>query len=152
MTHVQILLLRCVCWARRVTAFPDGQVEESCQSMAPNHTPLESQISSSPYKGSIHISVFNSVTLQVAENASEFQGFMLQAREINGKTAVGCFTLIKTNQSRALNCFNIEVLYSSADKKSQSEATWEAPANSSLGDIQFLHVFNSCLKRQMIYL
>uniref|UniRef100_A0A8C1MX99 Reelin domain-containing protein n=1 Tax=Cyprinus carpio TaxID=7962 RepID=A0A8C1MX99_CYPCA len=43
---------------RRVTAFPDGQVEESCQSMAPNHTPLESQISSSPYKVSVNSTTF----------------------------------------------------------------------------------------------
>uniref|UniRef100_A0A671MQ65 Reelin domain-containing protein n=1 Tax=Sinocyclocheilus anshuiensis TaxID=1608454 RepID=A0A671MQ65_9TELE len=56
--HVRILLLLCVCWARRVTAFPDGQVEESCQSMATNHTHFESQISSSPYKVSVNSTTF----------------------------------------------------------------------------------------------
>ncbi|KAK2901113.1 hypothetical protein Q8A67_009228 [Cirrhinus molitorella] len=69
---------------------------------------------------------------------------MLQAREVHGKTAVGRFTLINTNQSRALNCFNIEnstLSQASADKKSQFEATWEAPANSSLDDIQFFVTF-----------
>lgn len=36
---------------------------------------------------------------------------------------------------------NSTLSQASADKKSQFEATWEAPANSSLGDIQFLYVF-----------
>ncbi|KAF4117122.1 hypothetical protein G5714_001675 [Onychostoma macrolepis] len=137
--HVEILLLLCLCCVRRVTAYSNGRVEDSCQSMTPNHTGFESQISSSPYKVSVNSTTFTpgqtiTVTLQAAENASEFQGFMLQAREVDGKTAVGHFTSININQSRALNCFNIEnstLSQASADKKSQYEATWEAPANSS---------------------
>ncbi|XP_050950548.1 putative ferric-chelate reductase 1 [Labeo rohita] len=147
--HVEILLLLCVCCVRRVTAYPGGQVENSCESMTPNHPDFEPQTDGSPYKVFVNSTTFTpgqtiTVTLQAAENTSEFQGFMLQAREVHGKTAVGRFTLINTNQSRALNCFNIEnstLSQASADKKSQFEATWEAPANSSLDDIQFFVTF-----------
>ncbi|KAK7158993.1 hypothetical protein R3I94_005358 [Phoxinus phoxinus] len=117
--------------------------------MIPYHSNFESQTSSSPYKVSVNSTTFTprqtiTVTLQAAENASEFQGFMLQAREVDGKTAVGCFTSINTVQSRALNCFNIEnstLSQASAVKKSQFEATWEAPTNTSLVDIQFFVTF-----------
>uniref|UniRef100_A0A673H2P4 Reelin domain-containing protein n=1 Tax=Sinocyclocheilus rhinocerous TaxID=307959 RepID=A0A673H2P4_9TELE len=56
--HVAILLLLCVCCVRRVTAYPDGQVEDSCQSMNPNHTDFKSQISSSLYKVSVNSTTF----------------------------------------------------------------------------------------------
>ncbi|XP_067220164.1 putative ferric-chelate reductase 1 [Chanodichthys erythropterus] len=146
--HVYILLVLCVC-LRGVTSFPNGKVEESCESMTPNHPEFKPQTSSSPYKVSVNSTTFTpgqtiTVTLQAAENASEFQGFMLQAREVDRKTAVGRFTSINTVQSRALNCFNIEnstLSQASADKKSHFEATWEAPTNSSLGDIQFVVTF-----------
>ncbi|KAK7162880.1 hypothetical protein R3I93_007047 [Phoxinus phoxinus] len=116
--------------------------------MIPYHSNSE-QTSSSPYKVSVNSTTFTpgqtiTVTLQAAENASEFQGFMLQAREVDGKTAVGRFTSINTVQSRALNCFNIEnstLSQASAVKESQFEATWEAPTNTSLVDIQFFVTF-----------
>uniref|UniRef100_A0A671PRB1 Uncharacterized protein n=1 Tax=Sinocyclocheilus anshuiensis TaxID=1608454 RepID=A0A671PRB1_9TELE len=50
--HV-LLFFRCT-----VTAYPDGQVEDSCQSMNPNHTDFKSQISSSLYKVSVNSTTF----------------------------------------------------------------------------------------------
>lgn len=55
--HVCILLV-CVFCVRGIMAYPDGTVEESCQSMFPNHSDIEPQTNSSPYSVSVNSTTF----------------------------------------------------------------------------------------------
>ncbi|XP_031734519.1 putative ferric-chelate reductase 1 [Anarrhichthys ocellatus] len=78
------------------------------------------------------------------ENSStEFQGFLLQARSRKGLALlwpVGKFTNISTTLFTALHCNNMEnstVSQASGVKKKKVQLTWEAPSNSSYGDIYF---------------
>ncbi|KAK0131670.1 Ferric-chelate reductase 1 [Merluccius polli] len=85
--------------------------------------------------------------MEMASGSSiPFQGFLLQARSRVGQERwpVGCFTNINTNMIHTLSCSglkNSSISHSSTTNKTRVQVTWEAPNDTTHGDIYFCASF-----------
>ncbi|CAL8314473.1 unnamed protein product [Gadus morhua 'NCC'] len=150
---VWLLLLAAVLGrVREGRGFSNGSVASSCETLLPGHHPYNASTLASPYTVSASASTYRpgdsiTVYMEMASNGSiPFQGFILQAMSRAGQEGlpVGCFTNIDTSLTNTLHCRgmqNSSISHSSPTKKQRLQVTWEAPSNSSSGDIYFCASF-----------
>ncbi|KAM9349991.1 putative ferric-chelate reductase 1 [Symphorus nematophorus] len=145
---VLFLAVACVCCVEDCVCFPNGSVAFSCGSLMPVHPPYTPSTSSPPFTLSASNATYRpggviTVTVEVTNSTTEFQGFLLQARSRQGNAVlwpVGKFTNINTTLFTALHCNNMEnstVSQASGARKKRVQLTWEAPSNNNYGDIYF---------------
>uniref|UniRef100_A0A4W6EYS6 Uncharacterized protein n=1 Tax=Lates calcarifer TaxID=8187 RepID=A0A4W6EYS6_LATCA len=111
--------------------------------MQPRHSGLSPQTVPAPFTITTDRSSYSpgqgvKVQLQ-ALGSTPFSGFLLQAREVGGQSAVGSFTLT-TNAAQLLTCSqnpNSAVSHTSASAKTSVEATWKSDAATEGKAIQF---------------
>ncbi|KAK6484194.1 putative ferric-chelate reductase 1 [Huso huso] len=128
-----------------VSGYPSGLVTDSCSSMTPQHGGTNAQTSAAPFSVTASKATYSpgdqiTVTLQAKSNT--FQGFLLQARQIGGRAAVGSFTITDPTNTQGLKCnaANSAVSHTSDSEKSMIQATWNAPS-SGIGNIEFSATF-----------
>ncbi|XP_068455281.1 putative ferric-chelate reductase 1 [Clinocottus analis] len=138
----------CVCCVQQCVGFPNGSVAFSCSSMTPVHPPFIPSTSSPPFTLSTSSASYRpggviTVTVEVKNSSTDFQGFLLQARSMAGLDLlwpVGKFTNISSALFTALHCNNREnstVSQASGVKRKKVQLTWKAPSNSNYGDVYF---------------
>ncbi|XP_056279662.1 putative ferric-chelate reductase 1 isoform X1 [Pseudoliparis swirei] len=143
-----LLVAVCVCRVQQCVCFPNGSVAFSCGSMAPSHPPYTASTSSPPFTLSTSSATYRpggviTVTVEVKNSSTEFQGFLLQARSRKGSEEVwpvGSFTNISRSLFTALHCNNMQnstVSQASGVKKKKVQVMWEAPSNSNYRDVYF---------------
>uniref|UniRef100_A0A4W6EYT5 Uncharacterized protein n=1 Tax=Lates calcarifer TaxID=8187 RepID=A0A4W6EYT5_LATCA len=115
MDHIVLLL---VCVAPVVRCYSSGQVEESCGTMQPRHSGLSPQTVPAPFTITTDRSSYSPG--QGALGSTPFSGFLLQAREVGGQSAVGSFTLT-TNAAQLLTCSQNPVSFHSNIKKKKKK-------------------------------
>uniref|UniRef100_A0A3B3S1C4 Wu:fj05g07 n=1 Tax=Paramormyrops kingsleyae TaxID=1676925 RepID=A0A3B3S1C4_9TELE len=142
--HVYMLLT--IVWTlRAVGGFSSGKVQNSCNTMEPQHK-TTGQTSQAPFSISVHPTTFRkgdviAVTLQAGPNP--FKGFLLQARRVGQTKPLGTFTVRKSD-AQLLNCSglnNSAVSHTSASLKTSVTALWTAPVTGNLGNITFSATF-----------
>ncbi|XP_061489677.1 ferric-chelate reductase 1-like isoform X2 [Rhineura floridana] len=122
--------------------YPDGKVEEACNSMMPLHGHSSPQqflkhtieVNVTEFKPGDHV--------KVTLSGPVFEGFFLQARDAAnlGGPAIGSFALANKKISQLLTCGrakNSAVSHRSKSKKTHLDAYWIAPRNAPKR-IQFL--------------
>ncbi|MBN3321585.1 FRRS1 reductase, partial [Atractosteus spatula] len=92
-----------------VFGFPNGSVAISCDSMMPGHTGYVAQTSVPPFSVTTSKSTYAPGDLTLETKTSVFEGFLLQARKIDGNSAVGSFISIGLGQCQGLRCNNVAV-------------------------------------------
>uniref|UniRef100_W5LYR9 Reelin domain-containing protein n=1 Tax=Lepisosteus oculatus TaxID=7918 RepID=W5LYR9_LEPOC len=95
-----------------VFSFPNGSVAISCDSMIPGHTGYVAQTSVPPFSVTTSKSTYapgDQITVTLETKTSVFEGFLLQARKIDGNSAVGSFISIDMGQCQGLRCNNVVV-------------------------------------------
>ncbi|XP_051789165.1 putative ferric-chelate reductase 1 [Erpetoichthys calabaricus] len=109
--------------------------------MMPSHA-CTAQTSNPPYTITPDKTVYKegdqiTVTLRAQMNA--FQGFILEARQIGGSTAVGTFNVTNPADSQTLQCLtaNSAVTHISNSPKAQIQVIWFAPVSPNLGNLEF---------------
>ncbi|KAJ8270316.1 hypothetical protein GJAV_G00112890 [Gymnothorax javanicus] len=116
--------------------------------MMPRHGSSTPQTTMPPFTISTSKSTYSPgdtlmVTLK-ATSSSQFEGFMLQARVGGSTDPVGSFPSFNSSIARTLDCNNSPnstISHRSANNLRTLEATWEAPSNSTPGDIMFCATF-----------
>ncbi|XP_051789164.1 putative ferric-chelate reductase 1 [Erpetoichthys calabaricus] len=128
-----------------VTGYPIGFVGNACGSMMPIHN-ASAQSLSAPYAVTASQANFNqgnqiTVTLQAISGI--FEGFLLEACQINGNTIVGTFTLQNSTISQTLQCSGAvsSISHTFDILKSQVKAIWTAPNTPNLGNVEFRVTF-----------
>ncbi|XP_046883334.1 putative ferric-chelate reductase 1 isoform X2 [Hypomesus transpacificus] len=134
------VLLQLLASAR---AYSSGQVTEVCGSMVPQHGG-SANTTHSPYSLALNSTIFRpgghiAVTLS---GTSDFEGFLLQARDAANQNAgaVGSFTLTNPKLSQLLTCDHIQgsaVSHTSDALKREVRVVWNAPMDAP-DIIQFL--------------
>ncbi|XP_048832553.1 putative ferric-chelate reductase 1 [Brienomyrus brachyistius] len=142
--HVYASLI--VVWTlRAVGGFSSGKVDQSCDTMEPQHH-TTSQTSQAPFSISMNHTTFQkgdviAVTLQAGPNP--FKGFLLQARGVGQTQPLGTFT-VTGSDAQLLNCrgfANSAVSHTSASPKTSVKALWTAPVTGNPGNITFSATF-----------
>ncbi|XP_051266205.1 putative ferric-chelate reductase 1 isoform X2 [Dicentrarchus labrax] len=140
MDHVVLLL---VCVAPVVQCYGSGRVMESCGDMQPHHDGLSPQTGPAPFTVTTdrsHYRLGEAVTVQLqAPSSTRFTGFLLQAREVGGESAVGSFAPTAAAVQR-LTCSqkpNSAVSHTSASVKTSIQVTWISEAPGDPKPIQF---------------
>ncbi|XP_069581805.1 putative ferric-chelate reductase 1 [Brachyistius frenatus] len=134
-----VLLLLSVCPVIR--CFSSGLVMDSCEDMRPRHSGQTPQTGPSPFTVTTERSSFTpgdrvKVNLQ-APPTTPFIGFLLQAREVGGWSAVGSYTLTE-GAGRLLTCSlrqDSAVSHQSDSAKNSIQVMWRSSGN--MRDIQF---------------
>ncbi|XP_054881791.1 putative ferric-chelate reductase 1 [Poeciliopsis prolifica] len=139
----RIALLLVLIWAAPAArCYPSGLVSESCADMTPNHHAAP-QTAAAPFtvgaerSGPAHGGQVK-VSLQ-GPSSGPFIGFLLEAREPGGRSAVGSF-LLGSGPARLLACFqkpNSAVSHSSGSPKSNIQVTWQPDRDRTVGAVQF---------------
>lgn len=135
-------LLVLLCAVPLVLGFGSGLVSESCLDMTPHHSG-SAQNTDSPFSISTQQSSFTpggqvKVSLQ-ASGSGPFTGFLLQAREPGGQSAVGSFT-VGSGSARLLSCFqkpNSAVSHSSSSPRTSIQVTWKPDPVGTVRAVQF---------------
>ncbi|KAK5612544.1 hypothetical protein CRENBAI_012029, partial [Crenichthys baileyi] len=117
-------------------------VSDSCVDMSPHHSGSP-QTTTSPFTVSTEQSSFRpgedvKVSLQ-APASSPFMGFLLEAREPGGQSAVGSF-VVSSGSARLLSCFqrpNTAVSHTSASIKTNIQVTWKPDSAGNIKSVQF---------------
>ncbi|XP_063283411.1 putative ferric-chelate reductase 1 [Pelobates fuscus] len=125
-----------------ITAYPNGQgIEGSCTTLQPSHG-ASAQTSSAPYTVGLSKSTYSSgeritVTLSTNAGATQFTGFLIQARAGSSNTPIGSFETSNAN-AQTLTCTTSAsaVSHTSNSKKSNIQVTWVAP-NANITNLQF---------------
>ncbi|XP_023194436.1 putative ferric-chelate reductase 1 [Xiphophorus maculatus] len=139
----RIALLLVLTWAAPAArCYPSGLVSESCADMTPNHSAAP-QTTTAPFTVSVERSGTApggqvKVSLQ-GPSSGPFTGFLLEAREPGGQSAVGSF-LLGSGPARLLTCFqklNSAVSHSSASPKTNIQVTWQPDPDRTVGVVQF---------------
>ncbi|XP_035515663.1 putative ferric-chelate reductase 1, partial [Morone saxatilis] len=140
MDHVVLLL---VCVAPVVQCYGSGRVMESCGDMQPHHAGQSPQTGPAPFTITTDRSRYRlgeAVTVQLqAPPSTRFIGFLLQAREVGGQSAVGSFALTSAAVQR-LTCNqkpNSAVSHTSASVKTSIQVTWISEASADPKPVQF---------------
>ncbi|XP_075871720.1 putative ferric-chelate reductase 1 isoform X2 [Nelusetta ayraudi] len=148
-TILLLLLMACGMFGEVCECFPNGSLALSCGDMMPYHPPFSPSTNSPPFTLSTSSATFRpggiiTVTLEVSGGVSaEFQGFMLQARSMEGNDPlwpVGKFCNINTTQFTPLHCRNMQnstVSQASAAKRRRIQLSWEAPLSTNYREIYF---------------
>ncbi|XP_073498680.1 putative defense protein 3 isoform X2 [Phyllobates terribilis] len=113
-------------------AYPNGQVTAVCDSMTPSHG-ASSQTSSPPYTLSLDkytYSAGDKIKVTLSSSASQFRGFMIQARSGSSTVPLGSFVTSNSN-SQVLTCTSAAsaVSQTSSIGKSSIDVTWVAPSS-----------------------
>ncbi|XP_069593526.1 putative defense protein isoform X1 [Ranitomeya imitator] len=119
-------------------AYPNGQVTAACDSMTPSHG-ASSQTSSPPYTLSLDKYTYSpgdKIKVILSGSASQFRGFMIQARSGSSTAPLGSFVTSNAD-AQVLTCTSAAsaVSQTSSSGKSSIDVTWVAPA-SVTSDIQ----------------
>ncbi|XP_039339255.1 sericin 1-like isoform X2 [Mauremys reevesii] len=134
----------CGVFLPRVLCFPHENLTIDCDTMLPHHGG-EPQKSTPPYVIAVSFDKYDpgneiEVTLEgTAERG--FQGFHLQARELEGDTPVGSFKITDPS-TQALACHNVSnssVSHTNSEVKHKVTTTWIAPSDTK--SIQFRATF-----------
>ncbi|TFK02556.1 sodium channel protein type 5 subunit alpha-like [Platysternon megacephalum] len=134
----------CGVFLPRVLCFPHENPTIDCETMLPHHGG-EPQKSTPPYVIAVSFDKYDpgneiQVTLEgTAERG--FQGFHLQARELEGAAPVGSFKITDPS-TQALACHNVSnsaVSHTNSEVKHKVTTTWIAPSNTK--SIQFRATF-----------
>ncbi|XP_029314096.1 putative ferric-chelate reductase 1 [Cottoperca gobio] len=136
-----VLLLVCV--APLVRCYSLGQVMDSCDDMKPHHSGLSRQTEPAPFAVTTEHSSYRlgevvKVKL-LALTSTPFIGFLLQAREVGGRSPVGSFALT-AGAAQLLNCSHIPnsgVSHRSNSAKASIQVTWRSAASRDAKPIQF---------------
>ncbi|XP_033883482.3 putative ferric-chelate reductase 1 [Acipenser ruthenus] len=128
-----------------VSGYPSGLVTDSCSSMTPQHGGTNAQTSAAPFSVTASKATYSpgdQITVTLQAKSGTFRGFLLQARQIGGRAAVGSFTITDPTNTQGLNCnaANSAVSHTSKSDKSTIQATWNAPS-SGTGNIEFSATF-----------
>ena len=104
-----VLLFVFVTWsARDVSSRSNGDVEEACNTMVPNHA-NDPQDSASPYTIVPDITSYNgSETITLVISGGTFKGFFVQARRVSDDSRIGTFT---AGTDQRLLCDNVRINY-----------------------------------------
>ncbi|XP_048832550.1 putative ferric-chelate reductase 1 isoform X1 [Brienomyrus brachyistius] len=119
---------------KTIAAYSNGKIRNACQSMNPEHG-YSSSTDPPPYKLTVNSSKFSSGD-QIQVNLSGavfFEGFLLEARDFGNPKGgpVGTFTLVDSAKSQLLKCGQgSAVSHTSAGRKMEMQALWNAPENS----------------------
>ncbi|XP_040263266.1 putative ferric-chelate reductase 1 [Bufo bufo] len=121
-----------------VYAYPDGKVTSSCVTMTPVHG-VQAQTSSPPYTLTLDKYTYSAgekIQVTLSSSATQFKGFLIQARSESSTTPVGSFVTTNSN-TQTLTCTSAasSVSHTSSTAKPNIAVTWVAPA-SSTADIQ----------------
>ncbi|XP_066479467.1 ferric-chelate reductase 1-like [Tiliqua scincoides] len=125
-----------------LAGYPDGRVEEACNSMVPLHGHSVPQ-SSPEHTITVNVTEFKPGDhVRVSLSGPPFEGFLLQARDAEnvGGPAVGSFALADRRRSQLLTCGRVKnsaVSHTSKSKKTHLDAFWIAPRDAPKR-IQFL--------------
>ncbi|XP_026062242.1 putative ferric-chelate reductase 1 isoform X2 [Carassius auratus] len=126
-----------------ISAYKNGKVEKSCESMMPEHH-SQPNTTGSPYTLTVDARKFSpGDNIRVTLSGSEhFEGFLIQARDATNPDgpAIGSFTLVDPVISQRLTCNRIEgsaVSHTSNAKKTEIQVIWKAPSNAP-PTVQFL--------------
>ncbi|XP_067394376.1 putative defense protein Hdd11-like [Emydura macquarii macquarii] len=134
----------CGVFLPQVLCFPHGTPSIDCDTMLLHHGG-EPQNSTPPYVIAVSSDKYDpgneiQVTLQGTAKHG-FQGFHLQARELEGDIPVGSFKIIDPN-TQALACHKVSnsaVSHTNSEVKHKVTATWIAPSD--IKSIQFRATF-----------
>uniref|UniRef100_A0A8C2X723 Ferric-chelate reductase 1 n=1 Tax=Cyclopterus lumpus TaxID=8103 RepID=A0A8C2X723_CYCLU len=143
MEHFVLLL---VCVTPLVQCYSSGKVMESCEDMQPYHSGLSPETAPAPYTVKTdHISYRLGEEIQ-APASTPFIGFLLQAREVGGRSPVGSFALT-TGATQLLPCSqkpNSAVSHTSDSVKTSIQMTWRSEASEVMKPIQFHIISADC--------
>ncbi|XP_053350486.1 putative ferric-chelate reductase 1 [Clarias gariepinus] len=137
-----LLLLGCV-WV--CECYPNGQVSSSCDNLTPSHG-SSAQTSAPPYTVTADTSSYkqgDTITVTLSVTSGSFKGFLLEARQVGGSSAVGSFSLVGSD-SQLLTCSGVSnsaVSQTSGSSKTQILSKWKAPTSGNLGNIEFRATF-----------
>ncbi|NXN93681.1 FRRS1 reductase, partial [Rhinopomastus cyanomelas] len=134
-------VLFCGIFLPGILGFPQANTSIDCDSLLPNYE-AEPQTSAPPYVIAVSFDNFEpgnevQVTLEALKDAA-FQGFHLQAREIEGDVPIGTFKITDPN-TKGLGCHNVTnsaVSHANLDVKQKVTTTWIAPRD--VRDLQFI--------------
>ncbi|XP_018428075.1 PREDICTED: putative ferric-chelate reductase 1 [Nanorana parkeri] len=126
-----IIILLILCLYGSINAYPDGQVQESCSSMVPNHG-ASAQTSNAPYSLTVSKTTYSAgeqISVTLSGN-SKFEGFLIQARSGSLETPLGSFQLIDSS-AQTLTCSTAASAVSQTSKASKSnvQVKWLAPSS-----------------------
>nr|XP_060629917.1 ferric-chelate reductase 1 isoform X1 [Anolis sagrei ordinatus] len=129
------------CFFSPSAGYPNGKVEESCNSMIPLHGHSSQKIP----KHTIEVNVTQFKPgdhVKVSLFGSPFEGFLLQARNAGnlGGPAIGSFVLADKKRSQLLTCGHVKksaVSHTSKSKKTHLDVYWISPRDAPKR-IQFL--------------
>ncbi|CAM4592544.1 unnamed protein product [Lepidochelys olivacea] len=134
----------CGVFLPRDLCFPHGNATIDCDTMLPHHGG-EPQKSTPPYVIAVSFDKYdpgNEIQVTLAGIAEHgFQGFHLQARELEGDIPVGSFKITDPN-TQALACHNVSnsaVSHTNSEVKHKVTTTWIAPLDTK--SIQFRATF-----------
>ncbi|XP_068566415.1 putative ferric-chelate reductase 1 [Cebidichthys violaceus] len=140
MEHVVLLL---VCVTPLVRGYSSGKVMDSCEDLRPHHSGVSPQTAPAPFTvttGHISYRLGEEVKVQIQAPASTpFIGFLLQAREVGGRSPVGSFA-VTAGATQLLTCSqrpNSAVSHRSDSVKTSIQATWRSEASGDIKSIQF---------------
>ncbi|XP_056379308.1 putative ferric-chelate reductase 1 isoform X1 [Hyla sarda] len=139
----QFTLLSLIFLPMHSNGFPNGKVEIACRTMMPSHDGVDAQISPSPYSLSFSSVNYTGilgfiVTLgKELPNATDFKGFMFQARAPGQITPQGTF-VVTSPDAQTLTCTstNDTVSHTSNSMKSSVSVIW-LPPKKAITNIQF---------------
>ncbi|XP_063284143.1 putative ferric-chelate reductase 1 [Pelobates fuscus] len=137
-----LIFLLALLYPLCITAYPNGQgIEGSCTTLQPSHG-ASAQTSSAPYTVGLSKSTYSSgeritVTLNTNPGATQFTGFLIQARAGSSNIPIGSFEINNSN-AQMLTCTTTAsaVSHTSNSKKSNIQVTWVAP-NANITNLQF---------------
>ncbi|KAL1248469.1 hypothetical protein QQF64_021787 [Cirrhinus molitorella] len=142
---VQMFLYVLVCCVGVVHCYGNGAVSEVCGSMTPRHG-ADAQTTTAPFTVTADKTTFkegDQITVTLNGQSNQFEGFMLQARQVGATTSIGTFSLMD-GITQLLSCDGASsraVSHNSGSKKSSIQAKWTAPTSGQLGDIEFRATF-----------
>uniref|UniRef100_A0A672L2X9 Amylo-alpha-1, 6-glucosidase, 4-alpha-glucanotransferase n=1 Tax=Sinocyclocheilus grahami TaxID=75366 RepID=A0A672L2X9_SINGR len=142
----QMFLYVLLCCVGVVRCYGNGLVSSVCGSMKPNHGSNSAQTSTAPFTVTADNTAFKEgdqiTVLLNSQPGDQFEGFMLQARQVGSTTSIGTFNVVDSNaQLLSCNGASRAVSHTSDTKKSSIQAKWTAPTSGQLGDIEFRATF-----------
>ncbi|XP_050953586.1 putative ferric-chelate reductase 1 [Labeo rohita] len=136
-----------LCCVGVVHCYSHGRVSGVCDTMTPNHGSNSAQTGPAPFTVTADKTTFkegDQITVSLNnQSADQFEGFMLQARQVGSTTSIGTFNVTGSN-AQLLSCDGMAgraVSHTSDSKKTTIQANWTAPTSGQLGDIEFRATF-----------
>uniref|UniRef100_A0A8C2K5Z9 Wu:fj05g07 n=1 Tax=Cyprinus carpio TaxID=7962 RepID=A0A8C2K5Z9_CYPCA len=142
-----MFLFVLLCCVGVVHCYGNGLVSSVCGTMTPKHGSNSAQTSAAPFTVTADKTTFKEgdqiTVLLKSQSGDQFEGFMLQARQVGSTTSIGTFSVMESN-TQLLSCdaaASRAVSHTSDSKKSSVQAKWTAPTSGPLGDIEFRATF-----------